>query len=168
MRVLGRTTAAAALAGTLVLSGFLAIGNPAAGHATIAARSTAVRQVAYFIQWGVYGRGFYPKNLDTSGAAARLTHVDYAFLNVAPEGSDITCQSGDPWADYEQPISAELSVDGVADQWGEPLNGNFGQLLKLKAKYPQLKVIASLGGWSWSKYFSDAALTAASRQAFVA
>ena len=54
-----------------------------------------------------------------------------------------------------------------ADQWGEPLNGNFGQLLKLKAKYPKLKVMLSLGGWSWSKYFSDAALTPQSRAALV-
>jgi chitinase len=34
--------------------------------------------------------------------------------------------------------------------------------------YPHLKVQMSLGGWTWSKYFSDAALTPASRQAFVA
>ena len=56
---------------------------------------------------------------------------------------------------------AEESVDGVADAWGEPLNGNFGQLQKLKAKHPNLKVLISLGGWTWSTYFSDASLTAA-------
>ena len=31
---------------------------------------------------------------------------------------------------------------------GAPLSGNFGQLLKLKAKYPKLKVLLSLGGWT--------------------
>ena len=107
------------------------------------------------------------KNLDTSGEAAALTDLDYAFGNVAPEGNAITCQSADVWADYEQPIAADKSVDGVAGQWGDVLNGNFGQLLKLKAKYPHLKVILSLGGWSESKYFSDAALTPQSRAAFV-
>jgi chitinase len=71
------------------------------------------------------------------------------------------------WADHEQPIAAANSVDGVAGQWGDPLNGNFGQLLKLKAKYPKLKVILSLGGFTQSKYFSDAALTPQSRAAFV-
>jgi len=34
--------------------------------------------------------------------------------------------------------------------------------------YPHLKVQMSVGGWSGSRYFSDAALTPASRQAFVA
>jgi chitinase len=34
--------------------------------------------------------------------------------------------------------------------------------------YPNLRVQISLGGWTWSKYFSDAALTPASRQAMVA
>jgi chitinase len=127
----------------------------------------AVRQVGYYIQWGVYGRGFFVKNLDTSGEAAKLTDLDYAFANVAPEGDAFTCQSSDVWADYEQPITADKSVDGVAGKWGDVLNGNFGQLLKLKAKYPKLKVILSLGGWSESKYFSDAALTPQSRAAFV-
>ena len=124
-----------------------------------------LRQVGYFIQWGIYGRGFFVKNLDVSGAASKLTHVNYAFGNAAPGANgDVVCSSGDVWADYQRPVGAEESVDGVADQWGEPLNGNFGQLLKLKAKHPELKVLMSLGGWTWSKYFSDAALTAESRR----
>ena len=129
------------------------------------------RQVGYFTQWGIYGRAFPVKKLDTSGAAARLTHLNYAFGNVSPDGKcyvDGAAPEGDSWADYQRPVPAEESVDGVADTWGEPLNGNFGQLQKLKAKHPKLKVLISLGGWSWSTHFSDAALTDASRKAFVA
>jgi len=127
-----------------------------------------LRQVAYFIQWGIYGRSFFVKNVDTSGAAARLTHINYAFGDVAPNAAgDVVCRSADPWADYERPVDAGESVDGVADAWGEPLNGNFGQLLKLKAKHRQLKVLMSLGGWTFSKYFSDAALTEQSRRTLV-
>jgi chitinase len=170
-----RRTLAATLAGLVAIPIALASGGAAYGGPHVAAspiqsvfHQPAVRQVGYFIQWGIYGRSFFVKNLDTSGTAARLTHLDYAFGNVAPEASGaVTCQSGDVWADYERPVPAEESVDGVADQWGEPLNGNFGQLLKLKAKYPNLKVMLSLGGWSWSKYFSDAALTPQSRAALV-
>ena len=77
------------------------------------------------------------------------------------------CSSGDPWADYQRPFTAEQAVDGVADEPGQPLPGNFNQLKKLKAKHPDLKVLISLGGWTWSKYFSDAALTADSRRALV-
>jgi chitinase len=127
----------------------------------------SLRQVAYFIQWGIYGRSFFVKNVDTSGAAAKLTHLNYAFGGVAPDAAgDIVCQSADSWADYQRPVGAAESVDGVADAGG-PLQGNFGQLRKLKAKYPRLKVLMSLGGWTLSKYFSDAALTEQSRRTLV-
>ena len=35
--------------------------------------------------------------------------------------------------------------------------GNFGELKRLKAKYPHLKTIISVGGWTWSNRFSDMA-----------
>lgn len=73
----------------------------------------------------------------------------------------------DAWADYVRPLDAAGSVDGVADTDTQPLAGNFNQLRELKAKHPGLKVMISLGGWSWSTHFSDAARTAASRKAFV-
>ncbi|MGW6508129.1 glycosyl hydrolase, partial [Streptomyces niveus] len=41
------------------------------------------KQVGYFAQWGVYGRNYQVKDMDTSGAAARLTHINYAFGNVS-------------------------------------------------------------------------------------
>jgi chitinase len=119
-----------------------------------------LKRVAYFIQWGIYGRDYHVKDMDTSGAAAKLTHVNYAFGFVNAEG---TCYSADPWADWQRPVPAEQSVDGVADQPGQALNGNLNQLRKLKAKHPHLKVLISLGGWTGSKYFSDAVLTAESR-----
>lgn len=141
-----------------------------ATSSSAAPKGSSLRQVGYFTQWGIYGRQFYVKNLDTSGAAARLSHVNYAFANVSAEGRCFEVNAagvGDAWADYQWPVPAELSVDGVGDTWGEPLNGNFGQLLKLKQKYPQLKVLLSIGGWTWSTYFSNAA-TPENRAAFVA
>ncbi|MFF0719906.1 glycoside hydrolase family 18 protein [Verrucosispora sp. NA02020] len=134
-------------------------------------RGTGYHRVGYFTQWGIYGRAFPVQKLDTSGAASRLTHINYAFGNVSEDGRcfvDGGPGEGDAWADYQRPVPAQESVDGVADAWGEPLNGNFGQLAKLKAKHPHLKVMISLGGWSWSTYFSNAARTDASRKAFVA
>ncbi|WP_031078410.1 glycoside hydrolase family 18 protein [Streptomyces sp. NRRL S-118] len=129
------------------------------------------KRVGYFTQWGVYGRNFQVKDLDTSGAAAKLTHVNYAFGNVGPDGRCFTGNipgEADAWADYGRPLDAAGSVDGVADTPSQPLAGNFNQLRELKAKYPHLKVMISLGGWSWSTHFSDAARTPASRRAFVA
>jgi chitinase len=46
-------------------------------------------------------------------------------------------------------------VDGVADTWDSKLKGNFNQIKKLKAKHPNLKVLVSLGGWTYSKFFSE-------------
>ncbi|GAA4523668.1 MULTISPECIES: glycoside hydrolase family 18 protein [Nonomuraea] len=118
------------------------------------------KRVAYFVQWGVYGRDYHVKDVDTSGAAAKLTHVNYAFGFVDAAGD---CYSPDPWADWQRPVPAEQSVDGVADAPGQALNGNLNQLRKLKAKHPRLKALISLGGWTGSKHFSDAVLTPESR-----
>ncbi|MEV8445458.1 glycoside hydrolase family 18 protein [Streptomyces parvus] len=131
----------------------------------------AYKNIGYFTQWGVYGRDFQVKDLDTSGAAARLTHINYAFGNVSAEGKCFTGNipgQADAWADYARPLDAADSVDGVADTDTQPLAGNFNQLRELKAKHPGLKVMISLGGWSWSTHFSDAVRTAASRKALVA
>ncbi|MEU1214048.1 glycoside hydrolase family 18 protein [Streptomyces sp. NPDC005791] len=130
----------------------------------------AYRTVGYFTQWGVYGRDFQVKDLDTSGTAAKLTHINYAFGNVSAEGRCFTGNvpgEADAWADYARPLDAAGSVDGVADSDTQPLAGNFNQLRELKAAHPGLKVMISLGGWSWSTHFSDAARTAASRKALV-
>ncbi|MGR6915990.1 glycosyl hydrolase family 18 protein [[Actinomadura] parvosata] len=146
---------------------------------------TGYARVGYFVQWGIYGRQYFVRNLDTTGAGAKLTHINYAFANIDPQS--LTCLqgvtkgtstdpqdpnqgdgAGDAEADYGRPFSAAQSVDGVADTGWEKLRGNFNQLRKLKAKHPHLKVLISLGGWTYSKYFSDVAATDASRKKFVA
>jgi chitinase len=121
-------------------------------------------KVGYFTQWGIYGRNFQLSKVQSSGAAAKLTHLNYAFGPVTADG---VCASADPWADWQTPFSDELSVDGVGDVAGQPIAGNLNQLAELKAENPKLRVLISLGGWSGSAYFSDAALTAASRQKLV-
>jgi chitinase len=129
------------------------------------------RLVAYFTQWGIYGAGFLVRDVAASGAAGRLTHINYAFGNVAPDpslpGAPVTCQSGDPWADYQKPWSAAESVDGQAVSEEQPLRGNFQQLRQLKLQHPRLKLMVALGGWTWSAHFSNAALSDESRRAFV-
>jgi len=121
--------------------------------------------VGYFAAWNVYGRGYFAKTLDTTGSAANLTHINYAFANISP---DLRAQLGDAHADIQMPYAAANSVDGAADAEGpNTLRGSFNQLRKLKAAHPHLKVLISIGGWSWSNRFSDAALTEQSRATFV-
>jgi chitinase len=131
---------------------------------------------SYFTQWSVYGRNYHVKNIDTSGAAAKLTFINYAFGNVYDDGrcglinrpESGNGDGGDAYADYQKSYDAAGSVDGVGDVWSQPLKGNFNQLKKLKARHPQIKAFISLGGWTWSKNFSRFSLTDASRQALVA
>jgi chitinase len=72
---------------------------------------------------------------------AGVTHVLYAFANI---GTDLKIKIGDTEVDFE----------------------NFQKLAQLKAERPELKTLISIGGWTWSGKFSDAALTDASRTAF--
>ena len=112
------------------------------------------RVLGYFVEWGVYARNYHVKNVDTSGSAAKLNVINYAFGNV----SNGQCVIGDSYADYDKFYDAASSVDGVSDTWDAgALRGNFNQLRKLKAKYPNLKVVYSFGGWTWSSGFGQAA-----------
>jgi chitinase len=141
---------------------------PAAAGAARAKPQLKGKRVAYFAQWRIYS-GFFPKAVDQSGAADRLTDINYAFGNVSEDGQCFIRNEagvGDAFADFQRAYSADESVDGVADTGTQALRGNFNQLRKLKLKHPQLKVLISLGGFTWSKFFSNAALTAESRRAF--
>ena len=123
----------------------------------------SVRAV-FFANWDRYARGYLVNQIP----ADRLNDIDYAFATVTPDGR---CALTDAWSDYQAPTAAGDAVSGVADDTSnldQHLFGNFNQLLELKALHPNLRVEMSIGGWTGSKYFSDAAATAASRQAFVA
>ncbi|MFV0555135.1 MAG: glycoside hydrolase family 18 protein [Mangrovibacterium sp.] len=75
-------------------------------------------------------------------AAEKLTHINYAFANI---------------------------VDGKVAFDSQPIDGKILKsedvikMQELKKKNPDLKILVSVGGWTWSGGFSDAALTAESR-----
>jgi len=73
-------------------------------------------------------------------AAEKLTHINYAFAN----------------------IKDGLMVEGYA---GDP--ENYRTLNNLKERNPKLKILVSVGGWTWSGGFSDMALTPQSRKRFI-
>jgi len=142
-----------------------------ASSTSSASANSSYKSVGYFTQWGVYGRNYQVKNVETSGTAAQLTHLNYAFANIGADGKCFEANiagEGDAWADYQRPLDAASSVDGTADTAEQSLAGNFNQLRELKAANPKLKVMISIGGWGWSDNYSDAAQTSASRKALVA
>ncbi|MFJ2951046.1 glycoside hydrolase family 18 protein [Streptomyces sp. NPDC087226] len=145
------SAACAAVLGAGLLAG---AGTSTATAATSAQEAAAGSKViGYFTEWGTYDRKYYVKNIDTSGSAAKLTHINYAFGNVTG-GS---CAIGDSYAATERAYTAAESVDGVADTWDQPLRGTFNELRELKKKHPGLKVLWSFGGWTWSGGFGEAA-----------
>ena len=104
---------------------------------TLQATSAASKIVTgYYTSWSSYS-GYTPLSIP----AANLSTVNYAFAKI---GDDLKIAMGDTYID---PI-------------------NFSQLNELKASYPHLKTLISIGGWNDSGKFSDAALTDASRTVF--
>ncbi|MFP6737182.1 MAG: glycoside hydrolase family 18 protein [Planctomycetota bacterium] len=110
------------------------------------------RIVAYYTAWSIYARNFFVTDIQ----AEKLTHINYAFANIA--NGEIAL--GDRWADIEK------SYPG--DSWDDPLRGNFNALLNLKERHPHVKTLISVGGWTWSGRFSDVAVSADSRNLFAA
>jgi chitinase len=74
--------------------------------------------------------------------AKKLTHINYAFVDI---------KNNRAWLHRE-------ATDTI----------NFRNLILLKKQNPALKILISIGGWTWSGRFSDAVLTDTSRQRFVA
>ncbi|MFD5123353.1 glycoside hydrolase family 18 protein [Streptomyces sp. NPDC058385] len=136
-------------------AGLLASAGTAAAQNDIGTQQAAAgsKVVGYFTEWGVYDRNYHVKNIETSGSADKLTHINYAFGNVTGG----KCAMGDSYAATDKAYTADQAVDGVADTWDQPLRGNFNQLLKLKKLHPNLKILWSFGGWTWSGGFTDAA-----------
>ena len=54
-------------------------------------------------------RAFPLRNVETSGAAGKLTHLNYAFSNVTQDGK---CATGDSYADWDKAFTA---ADSAAD-----------------------------------------------------
>ncbi|MFD7339344.1 glycoside hydrolase family 18 protein [Streptomyces violascens] len=143
----------AALGVTLLAGAGSATASPEKAPQVPRAAAAGSKVVGYFTDWGVYQRNYHVKNIETSGSAAKLTHINYAFGNVTGG----KCAIGDAYADYQKTYDAASSVDGTADTWDQPVAGSFNQLRELKKKHPGLKVLWSFGGWTWSGGFGEAA-----------
>ncbi|NJE76965.1 glycosyl hydrolase family 18 protein [Thermococcus sp. ES12] len=95
------------------------------------------RVIVYYISWGRYARKFYVSDIPWD----KVTHLNYAFLDLKEDGT-VT----------------------YYDTYADPLN--LEELKEYKEKYPAVKVLVSVGGWTLSKYFSPVAADPAKRQRF--
>jgi chitinase len=107
--------------------------------------------ILYHTNWATYGRDYQVKDLPID----YIPEISYAFFNVDPNGNII---SGDTWADFDKRfIDPERGISPL-DDWASnnTYYGNLGQFRKLKESGKKFNLTLSLGGWSWSKYFSRA------------
>lgn len=74
---------------TFTVSGYDVGGHESATSSAVTATTAATpatappMESAYFDQWGIYGNSYYPSNLANSGAAGKLTTINYAFENIS-------------------------------------------------------------------------------------
>ncbi|MFV0331523.1 MAG: glycoside hydrolase family 18 protein [Dysgonomonas sp.] len=85
--------------------------------------------------------GGYRGLVDASKISAnKITHINYAFVDVKDGKAFLTNEATD--------------------------TTNFRTLNALKEQNPDLKILISIGGWTWSRNFSDAVLTPEGQKTF--
>ncbi|CAH7672518.1 family 18 glycoside hydrolase [Phakopsora pachyrhizi] len=110
-----------------------------------ASHKNGMVSATYFVNWAIYARSHFPWQVPMDS----LTHVFYAFANVRPESGEVYLT--DSWAD-EQIHWADRG-DSWNDQ-GNNLYGCFNQFRQLKQKHRNLKLLLSIGGWTYSSNFA--------------
>ncbi len=115
-------------------------------HAETAKEGPGV--TVYFPNWNIYS----DSRCDVRGLPwERLDCVNHAFWEVVPQDGGFAVVSTDSWADTDP----------------DNPNAHFPQYAECAEKYPNTKILISIGGWTDSGHFSEMALTAESRGSFI-
>lgn len=141
-----------ALAAALALAG-------CAAHAPLPARDEVV---GYYAGWTA--PRFPPASVD----ARALTVLNYAFLDICWGGRHGHPDSGGLAPCVDAAGRSVTPRDGSLVLGNVHLDpANLAALRELRQANPRLRLMGSVGGWTWSNRFSDMAASLATRRAFV-
>lgn len=98
--------------------------------------------VYYYTNWSTYARNYQVSDLPID----IMPEIAYAFFNI----QNNIVVLGDRYADAEKRFPDDLWTSPQLDYYG-----NLNEFRKLKQKGKVFRLTLSIGGWSWSKNFSE-------------
>ena len=122
--------------------------------ASTTSAATNKRVITYFPSWGMYEAG--QQNITVDDIPwDKVSQVNHAFFEIT---NDFKIQTTDSYADFE---CADFKH---SPEWEEGLAGHFGEYQYYKSKYPDVKIVIAVGGWTRSDKFHAAASTEQNRK----
>ncbi|KAE8151602.1 class V chitinase ChiB1 [Aspergillus avenaceus] len=113
--------------------------------------STGYRSVAFFVDWAIYDRKHRPNDIP----AERLTHVLYAFAAIKETGEVFLSDTKAAFGKAPDATEGQSQTVGCIEE-----------LNKLKRRHRNLKVLLSIGGWTYSGMFKGPASDSVKRKEF--
>lgn len=114
--------------------------------------------VAYYPNWGIYNES---RNRMTVGQMPwdKITHINHAFFTV---NSSFKLETTDKFADFEKTFEHSSGWDDASG-----LRGHMGEYKYYKSKYPDVKILISVGGWTRGENFHEMAKSKSNRKIFI-
>jgi hypothetical protein len=137
-------------------------GPPPTPGNNIPALTSNKKVFGYFGEWDIYQRSYNVEDIP----ANQLTHICYAFMLPNPSQADYNTLA----ANYlfpPKPYSPTIPEGTLTTHDAYAHGLNMSKLKNLKLRYPNVKILISVGGWSLSFTLSKIAANATLKSTFI-